>query len=282
MGYKSFIRKLAKFILTSQPEKIVKVEIAQINYGAILKNKRIVITGGSKGLGYVMAKKCIEEGAEVIITGRDEEKLKKACNELGEKCQYIIYDITKIQENDMFLKECLRKFNGQINCLINNAGISCHENHIFKVTEDSFDRQFDTNLKGSYFLTQNFLKNKNKIKNFEQIIFISSESAEQCYDIPYGMTKSSINTLVGALSRRFYQEGIRINAIAPGVTATDMTKEYADISNGNLYRDCASERVFLPEEVAELICFILSDAARCISGEVIHCNAGNHLNPFWK
>lgn len=282
MGYKSFIRKLAKFILTSQPEKIVKVEIAQINYGAILKNKRIVITGGSKGLGYVMAKKCIKEGAEVIITGRNEEKLKKACNELGEKCQYIIYDITKIQENDVFLKECLRKFNGQINCLINNAGISCHENHIFKVTEDTFDRQFDTNLKGSYFLAQNFLKNKNKIKNFEQIIFISSESAEQCYDIPYGMTKSSINTLVGALSRRFYQEGIRINAIAPGVTATDMTKEYADISDGNLYRDCASERVFLPEEVAELVCFILSDAARCISGEVIHCNAGNHLNPFWK
>lgn len=96
------------------------------------------------------------------------------------------------------------------------------------------------------------------------------------------MTKAAINSLTGALSRRVYQYGIRVNAIAPGVTLSDMTKEYADVTDSNLSRNCAAGRIFLPEEVAELACFLLSDVSKCISGEVIHCNAGNHLNPFWE
>ena len=95
------------------------------------------------------------------------------------------------------------------------------------------------------------------------------------------MTKAALNSLTKALSRRVYQDGIRVNAIAPGVTVSDMTKEYADASDGNMARDCASGRIFLPEEVAELACFLLSDASKCISGEIIHCNAGNHLKAFW-
>ena len=110
---------------------------------------------------------------------------------------------------------------------------------------------------------------------------ISSETGNQCYDIPYGLTKSSLNSLVRALSRRFYKCGLRVNAIAPGVTESCMTKEYASVTNGNYYRDCASDRIFLPSEVAEVAAFIISDAAKCISGEIIHTNAGNHLNPYW-
>lgn len=115
-----------------------------------------------------------------------------------------------------------------------------------------------------------------------QLLLISSETGDQCYDIPYGMTKAAVNTMTRAFSRRVYQQGIRVNAIAPGVTLSDMTKDYAEASDGNLYRDCASGRIFLPEEVAEVACFLLSDASKCISGEIIHTNAGNHLNPFWR
>ena len=77
MGLKRIIRKIAKFILLEQPKSIIKVEVAQINYGGILKGKNIVITGGGRGLGYYMAKKCINEGANVIISGRNEDTLKK-------------------------------------------------------------------------------------------------------------------------------------------------------------------------------------------------------------
>lgn len=95
------------------------------------------------------------------------------------------------------------------------------------------------------------------------------------------MTKAAVNSMVKAFSRRVYQKGIRVNAIAPGVTLSDMTKEYAEASDGNLYRDCASGRIFKPEEVAEVASFLLSDASRCISGEIIHTNAGNHIKTFW-
>ena len=73
-----------------------------------------------------------------------------------------------------------------------------------------------------------------------------------------------------------------VNGIDPGVTLTEMTRDYAESSDGNLYRDCASGRTFLPEEVAEGACFLLNDASKCISGEIIHCNAGNHLKAFWE
>ena len=84
MGIKRYIRKIAKFILESSPEKHVSVNISQINYNETLKGKNIIITGGSKGIGLAIAKKCISEGATVLITGRNEENLKKAKKELGE------------------------------------------------------------------------------------------------------------------------------------------------------------------------------------------------------
>lgn len=283
MGYKRVIRKIAKFILAEQPKSFIKVEVAQINYGGILKGKNVVITGGGRGLGYYMAKKCISEGAHVIISGRNEETLKNAQRELGDSCNYIVYDVSEVENAERFLEQCKTTFNGKIDCLISNAGVSLHENVFTNVTIKGFDTQFNTNLRGAYFLCKAFLEMKLEEKTENaNLILISSETGNQCYDIPYGMTKAATNSLVKALSRRVYKSGIRVNAIAPGVTLSDMTKDYAEASDGNMYRDCASDRTFLPEEVAEVACFLLSDASKCISGEIIHTNAGNHLNPFWK
>lgn len=282
MAYKHFIRKVAKYILNSQPDNFTKVEIAQVNYGGILSGKKVVITGGGRGLGFYMAQKCIAEGAEVVISGRKKETLDKAVQKLGNKCHAIVHDVTNIQRSMDFLKESKDALGGKIDNLISNAGISLHENHFTNVTIEGFDRQFNTNFRGGYFLSKAFLEMKLKEKEpYGQLLLITSETGNQCYDIPYGMTKAAINSLTRALSRRVYQSGIRVNAIAPGVTLSDMTKGYVDASDGNMARPCASGRVFLPEEVAEVVCFILSDASKCISGEIIHCNAGNHIKAFW-
>ncbi len=282
MGYKRVIRKIAKFILASQPETFTKVEVAQINYGGILAGKKILITGGGRGLGYYMAKKFISEGAEVVIAGRTESTLKNACSELGAKCQYVVFDVSDVNGIDGFLKNSKAKLGGTIDCLISNAGLSLHENHFTNVTVEGFDAQFNTNFRGPYFLSKAFLEMKlAKKEPSGQLLMITSETGNQCYDIPYGMTKAAGNSLTRALSRRVYKSGIRVNAIAPGVTLSDMTKDYAEAADGNMTRECASGRIFMPEEVAEVACFILSDAAKCISGEVIHCNAGNHLKAFW-
>jgi 3-oxoacyl-[acyl-carrier protein] reductase len=283
MGYKQYIRKIAKFILASQPENLIKVNFSQVSYGGILAGNNIVITGGGRGLGYAMAEKFIKEGAKVVISGRNENTLRNAKIKLGENCEYVVFDVSNIEKSAEFLGECKNKLGGDISCLVSNAGISLHENNFKNVTIKGFDDQFNTNFRAGYFLSKAFLELKLQEKNTEgQLLIISSETGNQCYDIPYGMTKAALNSLVKALSRRVYKSGIRVNAIAPGVTMSDMTKDYADSSDGNLYRNCASGRIFLPEEVAEVACFLLSNASKCISGEIIHCNAGNHLNPFWE
>ena len=285
MGVKRTIRRIAKFILASQPKSNIQVNIGQIHCGHILSNKNIVITGGSSGIGLAMAKKFISEGATILITGRNEKKLIAAVNQLGhDKCRYIIADVCDVEHVSEFLQQAKDELGGRIDCLVSNAGISLHENNYENVTIEGFDKQFNTKFRAGYFLGKAFLEMKTREKDVvdAQLLYISSETGDQVYDIPYGMTNAAINSLVGAFSRRVYKQGIRVNAIAPGVTLTDMTKDYAEASDGNMYRDCASERIFLPEEIAEVACFMLSDASKCISGEIIHCNAGNHLKTFWE
>lgn len=283
MGYKRIIRKIAKFILASQPNAFVQVNVGQIQAGNILQGKKIVITGGGSGLGYAMAKKFISEGAEVVISGRNADKLKVAAEKIeSSNCKTVVADVCDVAHSMDFLENAKELLNGRIDCLVSNAGVSLHENIYTNVTVEGFDKQFDTKFRAGYFLGKAFLEMKTKEKQPNaELLYITSETGDQVYDIPYGMINAALNSMVGAFSRRVYQQGIRVNAIAPGVTLTEMTRDYAESSDGNLYRNCASGRTFLPEEVAEVACFLLSDASKCISGEVIHCNAGNHLKAFW-
>lgn len=285
MGYKRIIRRIAKFILASQPETFVQINVGQIQNGHTLQDKKIVITGGSSGLGFAMAKKFVAEGAKVLISGRNEEKLQFAAKQLGNQAKYIVADVCDVEHSMEFLESAKKQLEGCIDCLVSNAGVSLHENIYTNVTVEGFDKQFDTKFRAGYFLGKAFLEIKTKEETDSQLnaqlLYITSETGDQVYDIPYGMTNAALNSLVGAFSRRVYKQGIRVNAIAPGVTLTEMTRDYAESGDGNLYRDCASGRTFVPEEVAEVACFLLSDASRCISGEIIHCNAGNHLKVFW-
>ena len=98
-----------------------------------------------------MAKKLSSEGAKVIITGRNEEKLKSAVNEIKNDVKYVVYDVRKCKKN--FINEVYNNY-GKIDCIINNAGISLHEGNMLNVTNEGFQNQFDTNLKGAYFLPQ--------------------------------------------------------------------------------------------------------------------------------
>lgn len=280
MGFKDYLKRSFKFIFKGIPTNIINLEIVQKTPQEIFKSKKILITGGGRGLGFYIAKKCVSEGAEVIITGRKEETLKKAVEQLGDKANYKVFDIENVEKIEEFYKDIIKEY-GNIDCLINNAGISLHENEITNVTIEGFNAQINTNLRGAYFLAKEYIKDieKNKDK-YGNIIFISSERSAQCDQIPYGLTKVAINSLTEGLSRKYYSKGIRVNAVAPGVTASEMTGIDKD---SNLYCEWnASKRFFIPEEVAEVVAFLISDYSKCISGEVIYTDAGNHLNPWWK
>lgn len=274
---KQYIKRGMEYVVKGVPNKTTTVKIAQINYGGILEDKKVLITGGSKGLGYAIAEKCLKEGAQVAITGRSLESLNQAKEKLGnpEKLFVFEHDVRDFAKDDELIYAA-RKAMGGIDCLVNNAGISIHDIDYSSCTEQQWDAQMDTNLKGVYFMTQAFMKYYEGVgKKYGKIINMVSERGLYGDDVPYGLAKRALISYTEGLAKKLILKGVRVNAVAPGVTATDMT---GHDPNGNLFRRYAvGRRVLLPEEIAEVTVFLLSDAANCISGQVIACNEANHL-----
>jgi NAD(P)-dependent dehydrogenase (short-subunit alcohol dehydrogenase family) len=275
---KNYLKRLFKYVLYDYKQPIIYAKVYEKSQNEIHIGKTYVITGGGSGLGYYIARSLLKSGARVVITGRNEDKLKKAVKELGKNCNYKVMDVKNISEIEIVMKEIFKEYK-QVDALVNNAGISLHEENILEVSEKNFDDQFDTNLKGAYFASQMYIKLYKEYKMEEgHILFISSERGSMCDDIPYGLTKVAINSLTAGLSRRFYKDGIRVNAVAPGATCSDLTKYD---KNGDLFSNNASGRILVQEEIAEITNYILSDYTKCMSGEVINCDSGNHLPSYF-
>lgn len=276
MNIKSKLKHIVSFLLHGEPQPLY-ANISYLSPNKTLQGKKVIITGGGRGLGFAMAKKFKAEGAEVLIAGRNLKVLEVSAKEIG--CAYLQLDVSNPAEFDEFLENAVLKLNG-VNVLVNNAGISLHENTFFDVTPESFDKQIDTNFKGAFFLTQIFIRSIRKTGSTASVLFVSSETGETVDFRPYGFTKAAINSMVKGLAYLFANEGIRVNAVAPGITASDMTglnKEGDIYYNGNII-----ERVYMPEEVAETAAFLISDAAGCLSGQIIACNNAKTVNPRWK
>ena len=274
--FKSILKKFLSFLLHGK-QRPVYAKIVCLDSSKKLEGKKVVVTGGGRGLGASMAEKFVKEGASVLIAGRNESVLKATADKIG--CQYLTLDVSDVYTFDNFINKAEEMLGG-ITSLVNNAGISLHEKTFFDVTPDTFDAQVNTNMKGAFFLTQKVIKLW-KEKNIKgEVLFISSETGDMMDFRPYGFTKVAINSMVQGLAYLFAKDQIRINAVAPGVTMSDMTGQRTD---GNLYhKKNMLGRVYLPEEVAETACFLLSDAAGCISGQIITCNNAKSINARWK
>ena len=274
---KQYLKRIIRYLIYGIPINNVCVNVSSIEKGDVLKNRYILITGGGTGIGLAIAKRCVEEGANVIIVGRNKNRLQVAANSMS-NCEFLQFDLTKTEQIPLLLTNAESILGHRIDSIVLNAGISLHEENIKHVTSEGYEKQFKTNLESAYFLAKSFIE-KHDISNKANLLFISSERGFQCDDVPYGLTKSAINSLTRGLSRRFYQDGIRVNAIAPGITTSNMTGVKYD-DNLSLER-VTSGRVFLAEEVAEVALFLLSDASICISGEVIACDAGEYISSYF-
>lgn len=278
MSIKQYIKRGMQFIISGQPVVHTTATISIKSPNNLLANKRILVTGGSKGIGYAMAKKFVEEGAQVMITGRREDVLKSAAESIG--CKYWCMDVSNATVVREQYAEADNKMGG-FNCLINNAGISLHEKSFFEVTEEQFDNQFSINLRGAYFITQLFCqKVKDEKRENSKVVFLSSQRGTFVDDIPYGLTKTTINSLVQGLAYDLIEYGIRVYGLAPGATLTDLIGEE---TQGNLYYDInRTKRLYLPEEVAEVAVFLLTDMANCLSGNILVCDEGRSINTYKK
>ena len=275
----TILKRTLKYILKGVPKITVTAKISYLQPDRRLAGKHIIVTGGGRGLGFSMAKKFKKEGADVLIAGRNLDTLRKSADSIG--CKYLQLDVQNIESFAPFIDKADQMLEG-VNCLINNAGISLHENGFLDVQPGQFDMQFDTNLKGAFFLTQAFIRKcgVNKTDGMKNILFTSSETSMTVDERPYGLTKAALNSLIQGLAYRYVNEGYRVNAIAPGVTISDMIGKKDD---GDLtYPGNITGRYYRPEEVAEIACFLLSDASNCLNGQILVCNEGKTINARWK
>lgn len=271
-----YLKRGLRYILRGQPTLNVKAAIYTQQSSQRLAGKKILITGGNGGLGKAMAKRFVDEGAEVVITGRDKEKTRDTAKEIG--CQYLVADIQRIDSLNLLLADSIKML-GSLNVLVNNAGISLHEWELENVTSEGWNQQFDTNLKAPYFLTKYFIKYLTENSIGGDILFVSSERSQTVDIIPYGLTKAAMNSLVQGLAKKYINKGIRVNAVAPGVTASEMTGFKKD---SNLY--CPynqTGRAYIPEEVAEVATFLISDCSKCLSGQILVCNEAKTINAYF-
>lgn len=269
--------RLYQWVFKGVPVVKVTPQISPLLDEKRLEGKNVVVIGGTRGIGFSIAKKCQECGAHVLIAGRHEDDLIAASKKLNE-CLWLQYDLQSIGEAPAFLRKA-DELLGRVDCLVNNAALYLHEPDIMSVTSDGFDAQFNTNVKGPYFLSQAFIQYvREHGMTGASLLFISSEFGLYCSDLPYSLGKAAIVNFTEGLARRVAKEGIRVNAIAPGVMTNDIPgTDYEDI-----YRKHASgNRFIMPEEIGEIASYLLSDAANCITGYVIPCNQGNHLRCDW-
>lgn len=255
---------------------VTNATIAIPVFDKILEGKNILITGGSTGIGYAIAQKCLSTGAKVIITGRNELKLAKAIENLGSNnCHYLVWDISKISEVSRQLQRCVEILGCEADILVNNAGVAPSK-FFGTVDEEEWDKIYDTNLKGNYFLTQEIVKRwkKSNTNNYRKIINISSQGGFVGATYPYRMTKWDLRGLTEGLGKSLIKDNIIVNGIAPGVVRTSM-QEFSLQQGDNVFTNQNPiQRVCLPEEIAELAHFLISDSCNFIVGQTIVCDGG--------
>lgn len=271
---RKFITYTSNFIKYIRKGGVVYVNVAQISRGEVLKGKRVLITGGTSGIGYAIADKFLSEGASVVITGRNNERLDEAVKKLEGNVHPLIWDVTDLSIVDDKIKETVKLLGG-LDILINNAGIYS-STPFDRVDSNEWDTVMDTNLKSVYFICQSTIKHFLSNEQASKIINISSIAGTLGYILPYGISKWGINSITKGLAKKYFHKNIIINSIAPGVTATKINDEI-NIEENAYINHGINNRATLPEEIAEIALFLASDASNNIVGQNIVCDGGATL-----
>lgn len=246
-----------------------------------LKGKIAVITGGNSGIGFGIAKEFVKEGAKGVIHGRNQEKLEKSQNELGDSFIAIKGDVTKLNDLDELFKKTSAKF-GKIDALIVNAGGGVGSKTLMplaEITEESFDLMTDLNLKSAYFTVQKSLPYLN---DGASVIFIGSIASE--LGVPgfsaYCAAKAAVRSLARTFSAELLGRNIRVNVISPGIIDTPVFKAIGipdeEIPNvqGVFIQKTPLGRMGRPSEIGTVATFLASDESSFIVGEEINVDGG--------
>ena len=238
-----------------------------------LKNKVAIVTGGSRGIGFATVKKFLQEGATVVLCASRQETADKAVAKLKEadpacNVEGIWPNLNDLEEVRAAFRNVAEKY-GRIDILVNNAGVS-DSTPFEEYTEKTFEKVMDLNVKGIFTCTK--AASEQMIKQGSGVI-LSTSSMVSLYGQPSGMayptSKFAVNGLTLSLARELGPKGIRVNAVAPGITETDMMRAVPKETIEAMQKQVPLRRLGKPEDIANAFAFLASDEASYITGVVL-------------
>ncbi|OZI38141.1 short-chain dehydrogenase [Bordetella genomosp. 10] len=246
-----------------------------------LQGKRTLITGGTSGIGLETAKQFLAEGARVVVTGNNPDSIAKARTELGSEVLVVRADSADITAQRK-LAETVKAHYGQLDVAFLNAGVSVWL-PIEEWTEEMFDRSFDINVKGPYFLIQALLP---VFTNPASVVLNTSINAHVGAERSsiYAATKAAFLNMSKTLSSELLGRGIRVNAVSPGPVETPLYDKlgipaaYREQVNKDIAASIPFGRFGTPEEVAKAVLYLASDESRWTVGAEIIVDGGRTLN----
>lgn len=247
-----------------------------------LKEKTILVTGATRGIGREISKTLAKQGAHVVFNfreGKEEiaQEFEKELKSLGAKeATAVMFDVTN---NDQ-ITAAIKKFtseNGAINGLVNNAGIS-KDQIVLRLKEADIAQTLDTNLKGSMLVTsalcRNFLKAENvSVVNVSSVVGLMGNSSQ----IAYSASKAGMLGFTKSFAKELASRNVRCNAICPGFIKTEMTDALSEEAKAKYTEQIPLQRLGSSEEVANLVSFLLSSDSSYITGEIIKIDGGLYI-----
>lgn len=284
MALKSYLkRNIVKAVRLFAPQKKVMVSIAELSSNNMLQGRTALITGGTSGIGYEMAKAFIKAGASVVVTGRKIDKATEVCQKLEaelnvkERAYPLEMDNRKVETFPMKVQEAVDMTGGKrIDILVNNAGLVGGE--ISSCTEEQYDAIMGTNLKGTFFLCQHVARYFIANQIHGNILNIGSSSSLRPATSAYTVSKWGIYGLTKGLAKVLAPHCITVNGLAPGPTATPMLMPNGikeDMAFGN-----PIGRYEMPCEIANMAVFLVSETGRAVVGDMVFMTGGSGTVTF--
>jgi 3-oxoacyl-[acyl-carrier protein] reductase len=241
-----------------------------------LKDKNIIVTGASGGIGNSIVKKLSEAGAKILASGTKIEKLEKLKKNFKE-IKILKFDISQKNKIEEFIENSTKELGGSLDCIVNNAGIT-QDNLAIRMSLDEWQKVIDINLTSSFliskFAIKKMLKKKSgKIVNITSVVGHTGNLGQANYTA----SKAGIIAMSKSLAIEYAKKNININCISPGFIKTAMTDKIDDKFKEAIVSKIPSARLGEPDDIANAVLFLLSDQSDYINGETIHVNGGMYM-----
>ena len=241
-----------------------------------LKQKNIIVTGASGGIGNSIVKKLYENGANVLATGTKKEKLKDLKSKYN-NIRILSFDISQHNQIDEFIENATNELEGDLHCIINNAGIT-KDNLGIRMGFDEWKKVIDVNLTSTFLLSKaaikKMLKNKKgKVINITSVVGHTGNLGQANYTA----AKAGIVAMSKTLAVEYAKKNINVNCISPGFIKTNMTEKIDSKFKDIIVSKIPSARLGEPDDVANAVLFLASNQSDYINGETLHVNGGMYM-----